>query len=223
MQSRIGRSSYRLTRVIQQPFLLLQICWIKFNVGDMKAKEKSFVYGVGVYDVEACATLNNLNLASLRWREMLRRCYSPNFLFQNPSYKGCSVCNEWLSFSNFKRWFDNNYVDGYQLDKDILVKGNKIYSPNTCCFVPQEINNLFTKTTIRRGKYPIGVWKRNDNGKFRARNTGKTYNTELEAFYDYKKVKEAYIKEIAEKYFQKNKIQKNVYDSLMNYKVEISD
>lgn len=76
------------------------------------------------------------------WNEMLKRCYSEKYQSKYPTYKGCSVCDEWLNLQNFGRWFDNNYVDGLHLDKDIKTKGNKQYSPSTCTFVTCADNTI---------------------------------------------------------------------------------
>ena len=118
--------------------------------------------------------------------------------------------------------------EGFQLDKDILVKGNKVYSEDTCCFVPAEINYLIIKANRIRGKYPIGIYEDKQAGKFKVRISvgGKQkhigrYYCEKEAFYAYKQAKEAYIKEVAEKW--KDKIDPKVYDALMQYDVEITD
>ena len=163
------------------------------------------------------------------WHNLILRCYNEFSVNRNPTYKDCSVCEEWLIFSNFKDWFDKNYVDGYDLDKDILVKGNKIYSPSTCCFVPQEINKLIINQKRNRGLLPIGVVKKQD-GKFVAqisknkkRVTLGRFLTANDAFAAYKKEKESYIKEVAQKYFNDGKITKRVYDALMRYEVEITD
>lgn len=195
----------------------------------MKTRSKSLVYGVGVNDVENCIDTTNLVIANARWKEMIRRCYSEKFLSKNPSYVGCCVCDEWLYFSNFKKWFDENYIEGYALDKDLLVKKNKTYSPKTCCFIPKEINNLITKCDRKRGKYPIGVTKYDGDDFFVVRFRKGNGNTEYigtfknvyDAFNAYKKAKERYIKQVAEVY--KNKISERVYNSLLNYKVEIND
>lgn len=82
------------------------------------------------------------------WRHMLERCYSKKYQEKHPTYKGCVVAEEWHNFQNFAKWYEDNYyeVEGQiiDLDKDILVKGNKTYSPQTCVFAPQSINKLFT-------------------------------------------------------------------------------
>lgn len=74
------------------------------------------------------------------WNKMLTRCYSNRHLKRCPTYKGCSVVEEWHSFQKFGDWFDVNYIKGYQLDKDIKVNGNKVYGPSTCLFVTKAEN-----------------------------------------------------------------------------------
>ena len=74
------------------------------------------------------------------WTDMLKRCYSMSELKRRPTYNGCSVCEEWHNFQNFAKWFDDNYIEGCQLDKDVKVEGNKIYSPSTCKFIPISAN-----------------------------------------------------------------------------------
>lgn len=183
-------------------------------------------FGIAVNDYNG----STKNLKSyLVWNHMLERCYDESLRYKFPTYKDCSVCADWLLFSNFKKWFDDNYVDGYHLDKDILIKGNKVYSPETCCFVPQEINKMLTKTNSLRGSLPIGV-RRAKNGMFiavisRRKETTQigTYSTPEKAFMAYKEAKEKYIKQQAKSYFDRGLIVELVYKALMNYKVEITD
>ena len=118
-------------------------------------------------------------------------------------------------------------MEGWCLDKDILVKGNKVYSPETCCFVPNEINILFTKGNSCRGALPIGVRKRK-NGKYLTQITKNSknihigiFNTPEEAFQAYKVAKEDYIKKMADKW--RDKISNRAYQALYNYQVEITD
>lgn len=100
------------------------------------------------------------------WKAMLARCYSNNTKEKRPTYNGVTCCNEWLLFTTFARWFKQNYIAGYQLDKDILVKDNKVYSPQTCVFVPPEINNFIVLSGSTRGILPLGVSM--DGTSFRA-------------------------------------------------------
>ena len=193
----------------------------------------SLVCGVGINDLtqEIQQTKGVVSQSYKEWHLMLNRCYNEKLKERLPTYQNCSVCDEWLYFSNFKKWFDNpenGYIDGYALDKDILVKGNKVYSPDTCCFVPKEINVLFTKRQNKRGEYPIGVFRNgkgfgakvNINGKSKRLGTFKSIEI---AFNKYKQEKESHIKEIAQKYFNNEMITKRVYDALMRYEVEITD
>lgn len=202
------------------------------NTGNVRKKTK-LVYGVGINDYKGNIKYNHVHILSYHtWGQMLKRCYSQDFLSKNRTYIGCVVCDEWLFFSNFKKWFDKNYIDGYSLDKDIIYKGNKIYSPDTCCFVPNEINVLLCKSGKQRGCMPIGVHQREmANGfkyvaymnKFGRRVHLGTFNTPNEAFTAYKHAKEAHIQEMATQYYKDGKINEKVYNALMNYKVEITD
>lgn len=167
--------------------------------------------------------------AYFAWHNMISRCYSEDIHSKQPTYKDCTVCEEWKCFATFKEWFDNQvYFNGWKLDKDILVKGNKVYSPDTCCFVPNEINVLFTKRQNCRGDLPIGVQYTESKLRYKAnisRGNDKVflgcYSTPEEAFQAYKVAKEAWIKEVADKW--KDKLDKKVYDALYQYEVEITD
>lgn len=200
------------------------------NTGNIRKRTK-LVWGVGINDYEGCIKCNRVFLPSYHtWEQMLKRCYSEDFHLKNPTYKDCYVCNEWLSFSNFKRWFDNNNIGGYALDKDILIKGNKCYSPTTCCFVPIEINSMVTTSKGVRKSNLIGTSYRKDCKKYCAYTSIKdkrvnlgVYNTQEEAFIAYKKAKEQNIRDVAQEYFDKGLIAKNVYNALMKYKVEKTD
>lgn len=191
-------------------------------------RRKRIILNHGICDVLGIKKKGVVTVSYKVWRSMIERCYSNKYQERQPTYVGCEVCNEWLYFSNFAEWFEENYVDGYALDKDILIKGNKVYSPQTCCFVPQEINKLLLKHDRKRGEYPIGIHKDRNNYVVLLSRYGKqeylgTFKTPEEAFYAYKVAKEAYIKEVATKYYNDGKIARNVYEALMNYKVEITD
>ena len=166
------------------------------------------------------------------WHEMLKRCYSEKYHKKNNTYEGCEVCDEWHNFQNFAEWYEENYYEipgeVMALDKDILVKGNKIYSPNTCIFVPQSINTLFIKSDKIRGNLPIGVHYKKQNKKYIAQckmNNEKKYlgsfDTPEEAFQVYKKFKERYIKQIADEYIEL--IPQELYNAMHNYEIEYED
>lgn len=188
---------------------------------------KRVIYGIAVNDVFG-APWDMYNI----WYGILRRCYSQKFQSQHISYIGCSVCEEWLTFSNFLKWIqdpENGYYKGCHVDKDILNKDNKIYSPDFCCIVPKRINGLIIRNRSTRGKLPIGVTATYNN-KFVSHVNIKderlrlgTFDTPEEAFQAYKEAKEAYIKEVAQDYYDRGEITKKVYDALMKYEVEITD
>lgn len=192
---------------------------------------------IGVGDYKTCINTKE-TLVYKYWKGMLRRCYDKDYHKKEPTYTNKQVCEEWHNFQNFAKWFDDNYYecnDGYvmELDKDILIKGNNIYSPATCIFVSERINLLFAKRQSKRGKYPIGVSYHKQANKFRGHmsildNDGKQrqkhlglFNTPTEAFECYKIEKEKYIKEVADQY--KDKIPKKLYDAMYSYEVEITD
>lgn len=186
-------------------------------------RRKGIVEGVGINDV--FGEERNIMIYN-RWKAMIKRCYSPDFHKKEPTYKDCSVCDEWLTFSNYQKWFLENYKEGCHLDKDLLIKGNKVYSPDTCCFIPQRINNLMMTAKLIRGEYPIGVTKW--NGKYlsqigHSRKKIGTFDTPEEAFQAYKNEKERLLKELAQEYFDRREITKKVYDALMRYEVEPDD
>lgn len=184
--------------------------------------------GVGQYDVSQ----QYKKIYSV-WKMMFDRCYGNNPYHTKACYDGCIVDPAWFNFQNFAKWYENNYyeIEGQrmQIDKDILHKGNIIYSPDRCIIVPNEINALFVKRKRQRGDTPIGVYyNKNMNAYVAFCWTGGKlkeylgrYNTPEEAFNAYKIRKEQYIKEVADKY--KDKIPAQLYDALYAYEVEITD
>lgn len=150
------------------------------------------------------------------WRDMLQRCYDTNFQKKNSTYIGCTVCDEWLLLSNFKKWFDENYIEGYALDKDILVKGNKVYSPNTCCFVPKEINALFVKNEdIRKCVRKSGSKYRTSIKIFNKYIEIGTFNDYNNAEKEYYIVRKKIILEKMKEYYNNNLISKKVYNAII--------
>lgn len=170
------------------------------------------------------------------WSNMLKRCYDERYKIKKPTYKKATVCEEWLNFQNFAKWFDENWYETGEdvicLDKDILNKGNKVYSNETCVFVPDRINKLFVKRDLKRGEDCIGVKKYNnkyrarccfydkDKCKYIQKHLG-YFTTPEEAFYRYKEFKENYIKEVADEY--KEVMPVKLYEAMYNYIVEIDD
>ena len=167
-----------------------------------------------------------------RWLGLFTRCYGLEDN-HNTTYKDCEVCNEWWNFQFYAQWEEENYYEvpgqTMHIEKDFIVKGNKIYSPQYCVFCPININSIITDNGARRGKYTIGVGYKEDSGHYYARvqdGHGNshwlgTFLTEQEAFKTYKYYKEFYIKQLADEY--KHIIPKVLYDAMMNYIVEEND
>ena len=206
-----------------------------FKKGQIKNPMTPTYYGIGFIGVgkfKTCDGNGKPTKCHKVWLDMLMRCYSSKYQEKQPTYKGCTVCQEWWNFQVFAEWYYEHYYEfgnneRMELDKDILNKGNKVYSPNNCVFVPQCINKLFIKSNKRRGEYPIGVNKHGN--KFQAhlcKGNRKqihlcTCDTPEEAFQVYKHAKEQYIKEVANEY--KLYIPQKLYDAMIAYEVEIDD
>ena len=201
--------------------------------GSVKDPYSPSVFDVGIVGTNYPATVNGrITKEYSRWHSMLERCYSDAFKKKYLTYEGCEVSENFKSYEYFYEWcykqigFNN---EGWHLDKDLLVKGNKVYSEDSCVFLPQEINKILTKRTASRGKHLIGVCWSNTHKAFKAqvdKNKGGReclglFNTEIEAFNAYKEAKESFIKEQANKW--KSQIDPRAYEALMNYTVEITD
>jgi len=150
-----------------------------------KSRLKILVYGVGINDSDYNVYLWEL-IGGVRkmvwrcpfyekWKSMLRRCYSEEFHNNNPTYSGCSTSPEWHRFMTFRAWMENQEWEGKHLDKDLLVKGNKIYGPDTCVFLTDTINYFLKERGASRGSFPIGVHFEKQTGKFVAQ-IGDTVN-----------------------------------------------
>jgi len=132
---------------------------------------RSLVHGVGVNDADYVTHIRKSNKIwacpfYVKWKQMIRRCYSPLWHKQYPTYIGCSVCPEWRYFSKFRLWMENQKWEGMALDKDLLVKGNQVYGPDTCCFIPAAINTLFSPGKKKKNLHlPEGVTLTR-NGKY---------------------------------------------------------
>ena len=201
--------------------------------GNVKDPYSPSVCGVGISGAKYPITIDGVKTKEYGlWKDMLTRCYSGACKKKQPTYEGCEVSDNFKNYEYFYEWCNKQIgfdVKGFDLDKDLLVKGNKVYSENTCIFIPREINTLLVKRKASRGKYLIGVYWSNTSKTFIAqvkRNKGKSehlgyFTTELEAFNAYKTAKEAFIKEQASNW--KDKIDERAYEALMSYEVSIDD
>ena len=201
--------------------------------GSVKDPYSPSTYGVGITGAKYPITVNGVHTKEYDlWNGMLRRCYSDALKKKYPTYIDCEVSGKFKSYEYFYEWcnkqigFSNK---DWHLDKDLLVKGNKVYSEDTCVFIPREINSLLIKCTASRGEHLIGVcWHKKDNAFVAhvGKSKGKReylgfFKTEIEAFNAYKQAKENFIKEQANKW--KSQIDPRAYEALMNYQVEITD
>lgn len=201
----------------------------KIKKGKVKHYNHLSIFSIGKIGYGKYNSKTHFNYYKI-WKRVLERCCRLETKEKQPTYKDVIVCEEWYNFQNFAEWVEQNYnpetMQGWHLDKDILIKRNKIYSPDTCCFVPREINNLFPKADSIRGEYPIGISKiRNLFQVFCCINSTQKfiglYITPEEAFQAYKTTKESHIKEVADKW--KDLIDPKVYQAMNNYEVEITD
>lgn len=211
-----------------------------FKRGAVSCPYERTVYGIGYIGEGKYKMSKNGKAVKCYevWIKILQRCYDDICHKDRPTYNQCEIYEDWLNYQNFAEWYYKNYyeVDGERmtLDKDILFKGNKLYSPETCIFVPERINTLFIKCDNKRGNYPVGVYYHKRDKKFRAqcsmydlkkRKSQQEqlgyYNTPEEAFKVYKQFKEKYIKKIADEY--KDKIPKKLYNAMYRYEIDIDD
>lgn len=181
------------------------------------------IYGHGINDLYSISYKGHHDQAYKIWLRVLERCYDPRYHKKKKTYEKCTMAEEWLVYSNFKRWFEdpaNGYREGYHIDKDILIIGNKHYSPETCCFVPNAINALFKEDNIER-RFPKGVRVDGNRIVVRISRYGKLkefggFSTIEEAADYFKKLKREYLIEVANHYWNKDLITERVYWALIN-------
>ena len=204
------------------------------GVKSLQDRMKPSVYGVGYLGSNLeLKTSYNGKLCKIHnlWRCMIGRCYSEKRQLKQSTYIDCYVSDDFKDYSKWREWYDNyqHKQDGWQLDKDLLVKGNKVYSENTCVFIPLEINVALTKSTKSRGDRLIGVTFNKPYKKFESKvclGVGNQqslgyYDNEYDAYLAYKEAKESYLKELADKY--KDLLDPRAYEALYNYTVDIDD
>ena len=214
-------------------YTINHVTYNNFKRGNIKCPYEPRYYGIGYLGEGKYKMSENGKKTKCynTWHNMLERCYNPKYQEKYPTYKDCEVCESWHNFQTFAEWYNDNYYQIHGevmcLDKDILIKGNKIYSPETCVFVPEKINLLFIKSDNSRGNDPIGAHQL-PSGNYEVRcNNGEEsdylgrFDNIYEAFYAYKVHKEKIIKQVADEY--KEYIPQKLYHALYNYEVEITD
>ena len=212
--------------------------WDNFMKGKIKNPYYPTVCGVGMIGDKYPYGINGKNNKEyITWHDMLRRCFDEKTKEKQPNYKDATCCKEWLLFENFYEWLHSQknfdkWLKGerWQIDKDILIKGNRIYSPDTCCLVPFHVNNLF-KTSSNQSELPMGVYyNEKNNKKYYAKCRHPyvssnhiflgSYWTISDASDAYKVYKEGLIKEIAQEEYDKGNIIEECYRAMMDYEIE---
>lgn len=209
-----------------------------FCNGQVKNPYYPQVCGVGMIGIKYHAKPNGkMTKEYSTWKSMLHRCFDIKHKEKYIEYKDIICCEEWLLYENFYEWLHeqpnfNKWLNSkrWAIDKDILVKNNKIYSPETCCLVPQNVNSLFTNRNRLRGDLPIGVQRVNKCYRAACKNpfTNRQEklnccSTAIESFLTYKIYKENIIKQVAEIEYSKGNITEKCYNAMLNYEVEITD
>ena len=200
--------------------------------GQVRDPYKPTVYGVGIVgNVKTKFDGKNTQVYNT-WYNMLSRGYCKRLHQKYPSYTDVSVCEDWLYLEKFKTWFDENYQEGYHLDKDLLVKGNRVYSPETSIFIPQRLNGLLIQNkSLRVDDLPLGISFNKSSGKYISRcHEGNCQPTILgyfdnpkAAFKIYKEFKEDLVKSLAEEYYSSGQITELAYNALLKFEVTEED
>lgn len=216
--------------------------WDHFISGNVKNPYAPLVYNRGMTGEKYITYENGDNTKEYTtWYNLFIRCYDQKLHLENKNraYIDCNICDQWFLYDNFYEWLHsqdnfNKWFNGmhWDIDKDILIKNNKIYSSDKCLLVPKAVNELFLKNKWNRGEYPIGVSYRKDTGCYTARCNNPltkereylgSFTSENDAFNVYKNRKEKIIKQVAEKEFHENNITEKCYIAMINYEVDIHD
>lgn len=194
--------------------------------GSIRNRGKPSLFGVGILGKEP---VDCKEMSYKSWAGMLKRVYFPHTDLMAVTYRGCSVVDEWFRLDNYSKWFKKQKVQPkWQLDKDLLIPGNKVYGPDTCIFLPREINTFLTNRHNHRGLWPVGVtyherlnkWQASCNAHGKSEYLG-VFTSPEEAFAKYKVRKEQVAKELAEKW--KDLIDIKAYNALLAFEVNITD
>ena len=187
-----------------------------------RLQNNDLVFGIGINDEITPAT--KCHKAYNHWQMILKKCFDQEYKAQHPTYKNVTMCEEWKRFSVFKKWFDANYVEGYDLDKDLLSdNGRKMYSPDTCCFIPHNLNVMLCSKKNGKDGFPRGIRKEFRSYAVRVcLHKGKRIRIGKirsigEAIDIYNKIKREDIASVALEYYKNGLITKRVYYGFLNY------
>jgi hypothetical protein len=161
------------------------------------------------------------------WQGMLGRCYCPIVQIKQPNIRNLTVHIKWLNYQIFAKWFEENYIEGFDMSQNILIPKSTVYSPETCCFVPNEIRNSLSFVRRQKHNLPMGVMPNNNSFsagihiKGQERTHLGTYSTPQKAFSQYKHAKQLNLQNLAKKH--KDKLPIKTYNALMKFKVKAID
>lgn len=200
-----------------------------FKIGQIKNPYDKSIWGVGYLGEETeTHFVNNACIPSFgAWTNMIKRCYAEHLRHKHLAYTNCTMCDEWHNYQNFRSWYDTNYYDiregRMHIDKDVMVKDNKVYSPETCIFLPQRINMIFMKKNrmIIDADLPTGL-RRTVVGFSATYNTKwlGNFKTLKEALYYYNIEKQIHINKVAEEY--RGRIPDFIYYALLNWNKKLA-
>lgn len=188
--------------------------------------KQQLVFGVGksyseIYSIRSGGKKTPQYVA---WENMIMRCYYDK-ASRYPAYggKGVKVSEDWLIYENFAKWFDDNYVEGYHLDKDLLGDGS-LYSKENCCYIPQKLNGLFVITKKNVGKLnnhlPTGVIKQRKAFVVRVSHASpsysKSHSTVEAAHKDYLTRKWDSVRDIATEMYRWTEITEKVHQAVID-------
>ncbi|QCQ65302.1 HNH endonuclease [Shewanella phage X14] len=187
---------------------------------------RSKIFSVGINDAPYKVILRKNGKkfrcpAYVVWSNMIKRCYSTLCQEKNKTYSDCTVCDEWLLFSNFKKWIDGKEIEGNQLDKDLIEPGNRVYCPEKCLMISGSLNKFLIKHHSKESNLPTGVIFQKDAGMFRARfcHSGKTEH--LGYFKTQEEARSVYAKRKAEEFRKKAALNPSVSKYLISFAVEL--
>ena len=195
-----------------------------FPINSMSSSKRGLVYGVGVNDADyrVKPKIDGKSVccpAYHSWKLMLLRTYCAEYHKRQPTYSDVKICDEWHSFSAFRLWWLDHQVDGWQLDKDLVGDG-KLYSPDTCVFVPSWVNSFASNCTAARGENPIGTAVVNGCIVARCRNPFTGHRESLGCFKSFSDASDAWrsrkIDFVYEMKSETDKIDKRIHDGLLN-------
>jgi len=201
-----------------------KITYDRFIKGEISNPYDKTMYGIGYLGVGSYKSSKNHQSSKVytTWHSMFARCYNKKYHINRPTYTNCEVCNEWHNYQNFGKWYEENYYEVQNeqmcLDKDILVNGNKLYSPNTCVFVPKRINSFFNINTLSKSESKgVGYLKKRNKyivqcKNFIGENKYKYFDSYEDAIREYRESKNNTIDDIATYY--ENKIPQAIIERI---------